>query len=72
MTASTQQITEAALKLPERDRLRIAVAIWKSFGASEESVGDLTALVRTPELETGKVTAKTQTEVFKNARTVLY
>jgi hypothetical protein len=71
MTASTKQITEAALKLPGRDRLQVATAIWKSFGASEDSVADLDALARSHELETGKVAPKTQAEVFKKARAVL-
>lgn len=71
MTASTQQITDAALKLPDRERLRIATAIWKSLGASEESVADLNALTRSHELESGTVTAKTQDEVFRKARAVL-
>jgi len=68
MTVCTKQITEAALKLPDRERLRIATAIWKSFGASEDSVADLDALVRSHELETGKDAPKTQAEVFKKAR----
>lgn len=71
MTASTRQITEAALKLPDRDRLRIATAIWKSFGASEDSVADLDALARAHELETGKVAPKTQAEVSRKALAVL-
>ena len=71
MTASAQQITEAALKLPERDRLEVAAAIWKSMGASDESLADATALIRAHELETGAVTPKTQTEVFQKARAVL-
>lgn len=71
MSASPQQVTEAALRLPQRDRLRVAEAIWKSVGAPEETLNDLTALVRSHELESGKVTPKTQTEVFKNARAAL-
>lgn len=71
MTASTQQITEAALKLPERDRLTVATAIWKSMGASDESLADVAALARARELETGKVTPKSQAEVFQKARAVL-
>ena len=71
MTGNAQQITEAALKLNDRERLRIATAIWKSFGASDESVADLIALTRSYELESGKVTPKTQAEVFRNARAVL-
>ncbi|MEO6993440.1 MAG: hypothetical protein ABI273_07415 [Lacunisphaera sp.] len=71
MTASAQQITDAALKLPDRERLRVATAIWKSLGASEEHVDDLAALARSHEVESGQVTPKTQTEVFRNARAVL-
>ncbi|MBI3884136.1 MAG: hypothetical protein HY302_00140 [Opitutae bacterium] len=71
MTANTQQITEAALKLPERDRLRVATAIWRSFGASDDALADLAALSRSHELETGQVQPKTQGEVFKNARAAL-
>ncbi len=68
---STQQITEAALKLPESDRLQVASAIWKSMGASDELLADLAALARSHELESGQVTPKTQTEVFNKARAVL-
>ncbi|MBI2516558.1 MAG: hypothetical protein HYV95_06540 [Opitutae bacterium] len=68
MPANPQQITEDALKLPKRDRLRVATAIWKSMGASDEALHDLAALVRSHELDSGKVTPKSQAEVFKNAR----
>jgi len=71
MPVTPQQVTEAALSLPEGDRLRVAAAIWKSVGASEEALNDLAALVRSHELESGQVTPKTQTEVFKNARAAL-
>ena len=70
MTASAQQITEAALKLPARDRLTVVTAIWKSMGASDESLADVAALARAHELETGKVTPKSQAEVFQKARAV--
>lgn len=71
MTAGAKQITEAALKLPEGDRLEVASAIWRSMGGSDEHLADLAALTRSHEFETGQVTAKTQAEVFKNARAVL-
>jgi hypothetical protein len=71
MTAGAKQITEAALKLPEHDRLQVASAIWKSVGGSDEHLADLAALARAQEIETGKVTPKTQTEVFQKARAVL-
>ena len=71
MSASPEQITEAALQLPERDRLRIATAIWKSVGASEETLADLAALARAHELESGRIQPRTQEEIFKNARAVL-
>ena len=71
MSSNTQQITDAALKLPEKDRLQVASAIWKSVGGSAEHLADLAALARSHELDTGTVTPKTQTEVFKKARAVL-
>ena len=71
MTARAQQITDAALQLPERDRLSVATAIWKSMGASDDSLADLAAVTRAQELDFGKVTPKTQAEVFKTARAVL-
>jgi len=69
--ASTQQITEAALKLPERDRLQVASAIWKSVGGDNEHLADLAALARAMEFETGQAKPKSQTEVFAKARAVL-
>ena len=71
MTARAQQITDAALQLPERDRLSVATAIWKSMGASDDSLADLAAVTRAHELDSGKVTPKTQAEIFKTARAVL-
>jgi hypothetical protein len=71
MAVKRQQITEAALKLPNRDRLHLATAIWQSFGASEDSIADLVALARSHELETGNVKPKSQKEVFAKARAVL-
>lgn len=71
MSATPQQVTEAALRLPERDRLRVAAAIWKSVGAPEEALNDLAALVRSHELESGQITPKTQAEIFKNSRAAM-
>jgi hypothetical protein len=71
MTAGAKQVTEAALKLPERDRLQVASAILQSVGGSEEHLADLAALARAQEFETGKVTSKSQAEVFQKARAVL-
>ena len=71
MTAGAKQVTEAALKLPEQDRLQVASAIWKSVGGSDDQLADLIALARAHELDTGKVTPKSQAEVFQKARAVL-
>lgn len=71
MTAGAKQVTEAALKLPEQDRLQVASAIWKSMGGTDEHLADLAALARAQDFETGKVTPKSQAEVFQKARTVL-
>jgi hypothetical protein len=71
MKAEAKQVTEAALKLPERDRLQVASAIWKSMGGSEEQLADLAAVARGHELDTGKVIPKSQSEVFQKARAVL-
>lgn len=71
MTAGAKQVTEAALKLPERDRLQVASAIWKSMGGTDEHLADLAALARAQDFETGKVTPKSQAEVFQKARAVL-
>lgn len=68
MTAGAKQVTEAALKLPEQDRLQVASAIWKSMGGTDEH---LAALARAQDFETGKVTPKSQAEVFQKARAVL-
>lgn len=71
MSATPQQVTQDALRLPERDRLRVAAAIWKSVGAPEEALSDLAALIRAHELDSGQVTPKSQAETFKNARAAL-
>lgn len=71
MVVSTQQVTEAALQLPERDRLSVARAIWKSFGASDEVLADLMAFARAQELDEGKVAPLTQNDVFARARAAL-
>jgi len=71
MTTGAKHVTEAALKLPARDRLQVASAIWKSVGGSEEELADLAALSRAHELDSGKVTPKTQAEVFRKARAAL-
>ena len=69
--AQTEQVTAAALKLTEKDRLQVASAIWKSVGGSEEHLADLAALARAQEFETGKAKPKSQSEVFQKARAVL-
>jgi hypothetical protein len=71
MTAGAKQITEAALKLPEQDRLQVASAILESVGGANAQLADLAALARTQELDTGKVKPKTQAEVFQKARAVV-
>jgi hypothetical protein len=71
MTAGAKQLTEAALKLPEQDRLQVASAIWKSVGGTEAHLADLAALARAQEFETGTAKPKTQTDVFAKARAVL-
>jgi len=71
MTAGAKQITEAALKLPEQDRLQVASAILKSMGGTKEHLADLAALAKAHELDSGKVTPKTQTEVFQKARAIV-
>jgi hypothetical protein len=71
MVLSTQQITDAALHLPERDRLDVAAALWKSLGGNEEAIADLAALARAHQLDSGKVQPKSHTDVFRNARAAL-
>ena len=71
MSAGAKQITEAAMKLPELDRLQLAAAIWKSVGGAEAHLADLAALARAHELDSDKITSKTQTEVFQKARAVV-
>ena len=71
MTAGAKQITEAALKLPEQDRLQVASAILKSVGGADEHLADLTALARAQELDSGKFVPRTQKDVFQKARAVV-
>ena len=71
MAATTQQVTEAALRLPDRERLSVATAIWKSLGASDDALADLAALARAQELDAGKVAPRTHAEVFGHARAAL-
>jgi hypothetical protein len=71
MVLSPQQITDAALNLPERDRVRVTAALWKSLGGNDEALADIAALARGHELDSGQVPPKTQTEVFRNARASL-
>lgn len=71
MTAGAKQVTEAALKLPEQDRLQVASAIWKSMGGASEHLADLAALARAHDFDAGQAKPKTQTEVFAKARAVL-
>lgn len=71
MVLTSQQITEAALHLPEGERLGITAALWKSLGGSDEALADLQALARAHALDTGEVRPKTHEEVFRNARRAL-
>jgi hypothetical protein len=71
MVLSTQQITDAALHLPERARLDVAAALWKSLGGNEEAIADLAALARAHEIDSGQVQPKSQADVFRNARAAL-
>jgi len=71
MTAGAKQITEAALKLPEQDRLQVASAILKSVGGTEAHLTDLAALARACQLDSGEAAPKTQAEVFQKARAVV-
>lgn len=71
MIHSPQEITDAALKLPEQDRVRVTAALWKSLGGNEEALADIAALARAHELDSGKVEPKSQAEVFGNARRAL-
>ena len=71
MILSPQQITDAALHLPERERLGVTAALWKSLGGNEESLADLAALARAHELDAGAVSPKPHEEVFRNARAAL-
>ena len=71
MVLTTQQITDAALHLSERERLGIASALWRSLGGNEEALADLAALARAHELDSGTVQPKTQQEIFRNARATL-
>jgi hypothetical protein len=71
MPVTTQQVTKAALQLPDRERLSVATAIWKSLGASDETLADFAALARAQELDAGKIAPQTQSEVFGLARAAL-
>jgi len=71
MVFSTQQITDAALQLSERERLRVTTALWKSLGGNDEALADIAALGRAHEVESGQVQSRTQAEVFGNARRAL-
>lgn len=71
MVLSTQQITDAALHLPERERLGVAAALWRSLGGNEEALADLNALARAHELDSGAVSPKSQQEVFAKARAAI-
>ncbi len=71
MVLSLQQITEAALHLPERERLDVAAALWKSLGGNDESLADIQSLARAHELDSGQVQPKTHDDVFRNARAAL-
>ena len=71
MVVSTQAVTEAALQLSESERLSVASAIWKSFGATDDAVADLAAFARAQELDSGKTAPLTQAEIFAKARAAL-
>ena len=71
MTAGAKQITEAALKLPEQDRLQVASALLRSMGGTDDHLADLSALARANELDAGKVAPGSQKEVFQKARAVV-
>ena len=70
-SSASRKITTEALGLPEDDRLVIATELWRSLGGADEVVADLVALQRSRELAAGNVKAKTQAEVFGNARRAL-
>ena len=69
--STAQQVTEAALRLSNRERLNVATAIWRSLGASEDVLADLAGLARAQDLDTGKIKPKTQSEVFQHARAAI-
>jgi hypothetical protein len=71
MVLTSQQITEAALHLSERERLGVTAALWKSLGGNDEALADIQALARAHELDSGQVQPKTHDEVFRNARAAL-
>jgi hypothetical protein len=71
MVLSLQQITDAALHLPERDRLGVTAALWKSLGGNDEALADIQALARAHELDSGQVQPKSHADVFRNARAAL-
>jgi len=71
MVLSLQQITEAALHLNERDRLDVTTALWRSLGGNDDALGDLAALARAHDLDSGKVQPKSHADVFRTARAAL-
>lgn len=71
MVLTSQQITEAALRLSERERLGVTATLWKSLGGNDEAIADIQALARAHELDSGKVSPKSHTDVFRNARASL-
>jgi hypothetical protein len=71
MVLTSQQITDAALHLSERERLGVTAALWKSLGGNDEALADIQALSRAHELDSGQVKPKTHDEVFRNARAAL-
>jgi hypothetical protein len=71
MALSLQQITEAAMHLPERDRLGVTAALWKSLGGNDEALADIQALSRAHELDSGHVQPKSHSDVFRNARAAI-
>lgn len=71
MVATSEQITDAALRLPDRERFELATAIWKSLGASDDVLADLTAFIRAQQLDSGRVAPRTHAEVFGRARTAV-
>lgn len=71
MVLTSQQITEAALHLSERERQGITAAFRKSLGGNDEALADIQALARAHELDSGQVQPESHADVFCNARAVL-